>query len=316
MQFRRGCFTFFPNADVSISELRVRMTDNSYAFVQRLRYCVFQAENCATTGRLHAQGYFEIRQGNVTINMLREIMPGVHVEKARTRKQARDYAMKEDTRVEGPWEFGSFTETQGKRSDLKAAIDVLKADGMDALVDEHPDVFVKFNRGLQLLADRLPQAPVGDEHFEARPWQKTVVDTLAGEPDDRTIYWVTDGRGNAGKSRLARHLVDTRAAVYLSGKLADMALILKKALDRPVKPQVAVFDVSRAQAEHSDHLYTFGEMIKNGLVVSNKYDSSQLRFKPMHVIFFSNNTWDKSKWSHDRVKEMNLAMPEAQQHWF
>lgn len=316
-QFRRACFTWFPTTEVSIEDVRSRLLDNSYVFVNRLRYLVCQAEMCPTSARIHLQGYFEIRSSTVTINMVRDVFPGVHVEKAKgTRNQARDYCMKVDTRIEGPWEFGTFTPTQGKRNDLEAAIEVLKSDGMEALIEEHPAVYVKFNRGLTLLADRLPQDPDGDQHFEPRAWQKVVVDTLAGEPDDRTIYWVTDGRGGAGKSRLARHLVDSRSAVYLSGKLADMALILKNALARPSKPQVAVFDITRAQAEHSDHLYTFAEMIKNCLVVSNKYESCQLRFQPMHVIFFSNNTWDKSKWSHDRVKEMNLAMPEDQQTWF
>lgn len=288
---------------------RARLNDTTYQFVQRIRYVVMQLEECPTTQRNHLQGYFEINRGNVTLAMVKEVFPGAHVEKARgTRAQAREYCMKEDTRLDGPWEYGTFASTQGKRTDLHAAVESLVEGGMQAVVDDHPTVFVRYNRGLQALADRLQEGPAGDQHFVPRPWQARVVSVVEGEPDDRTVYWVTDTVGGRGKSRLARYLVDAFGAVYLSGRVADMALMLKKSLDRPFKPRVCVFDVSRAQAEYSDHLYSMAEMVKNGLVISNKYDSCQLRFGPMHVLFFSNQSWDRSKLSHDRVKEMNMAV--------
>ena len=89
-----------------------------------------------------------------------------------------------------------------------------------------------------------------------------------------------------------------------------MAYILANALDSEHKPTTAVFDISRAAAEHVPHLYSMAEMTKNGLIVSNKYESRQLAFAPMQVIFFSNESWDRSKFSHDRVKEMNLSADE------
>lgn len=297
--------------------IRARMTDASYKLVQRLKYCVWQQELTPTTQRLHLQGYFEGRE-RVTTFMIREVFGGdVHIaNKKGTRNQARDYCMKQDTRVAGtePEEFGAFVETQGKRNDLDAAITTLREHGLDAVISEHPAVWVKFSRGLRELA-RHDETPARDEHFEPRPWQATVVAALGGQPDDRTIYWVTDAVGGRGKSRLARHLVANHGGLCFSGRVADMAYILAGALESSSKPRIAIFDVSRAAAENVQHLYTFAEHIKNGLVVSTKYASMQLTFDPLHVIFFSNESWDRSKFSLDRVKEMNLAYP-PEQHTF
>lgn len=314
-QYRNFCFTAWPSSERTVDALRMRMQDGSYRLVQRLKYCVFQQETAPSTGRLHVQGYFEAKPA-VTLHMIKEVFGGdCHVENKRgTRNQARAYCMKDDTRVPGtePYEFGQFVETQGKRNDLEAAITTLREHGLDAARSEHPAVWVKYSRGLRELA-RHEEGAARDEHFEPRPWQATVVAALEGQPDDRTIFWVTDGTGGAGKSRLARFLVANHGGLCLSGRLADMAHILGGALESASKPRIAIFDVSRAAAENVQHLYSFAEMVKNGLVVSTKYDSRQLVFEPLHCIFFSNSSWDRTKFSHDRVREMNLAYPPAQQ---
>lgn len=317
-QYRNFCFTAWPRDNLSVEVMRSRMQDGSYRLVQRMKYCVFQQETSPTTQRLHIQGYFEAKP-SVTAVMIREVFGGdVHIEnKKGTRNQARAYCMKDDTRVPGtePEEFGRFVETQGKRNDLEAAISTLREHGLDAARSEHPAVWVKYSRGLRELA-RHEEGPARDEHFEPRAWQATVVAALGGEPDDRTIFWVTDAVGGKGKSRLARHLVANHGGLCLSGRLADMAHILGGALESAAKPRIAIFDVSRAAAENVQHLYSFAEMVKNGLVVSTKYDSRQLVFEPLHCIFFSNSTWDRTKFSLDRVREMNLAYPPEQQIFF
>lgn len=307
-QFRRVCFTYFPNEDWDAVEYANRFRDESFIAVQRLRYAVYQLEACPGTGRPHIQGYAEFHK-QVTTAMLRELIGGsVHLERSvKSRSANRDYCTKEDTRLMEPEEFGEWTETQGKRNDLNAAIECMMEYDFDTMIAEHPAVFVRSGRGLRELYCRLRPTEISDEHLNLRPWQASVVAAVAGQPDDRTIFWVTDPVGGAGKSRLARHLVAEHGGLVLSGKLADMAYILAGALESARKPRIAVFDISRAQAEHVQHLYSMAEMIKNGLVVSNKYESRQLVFDPLHVVFFSNQSWDRTKFSHDRVKEMNIG---------
>lgn len=311
-QFRRVCWTLFVDDAFDFEAFIAKWHDATYLAVQRNRYTVFQLEAAPTTGAVHLQGYSEFTD-KVTVFMLRELIGGsVHLEKAKgTRDQCRAYCMKDESQLQAPVEIGDFTPTQGKRNDLQSAIDCMLEHDFDTMIVEHPAAYVRMGRGLRDLYCRLRPTEVGSEHLELRPWQQAVVDRLAAEPDDRTVYWVTDTVGGAGKSKLARELVAHHGGLLLSGKLADMAYILAGSLESVTKPRIAVFDVSRAQAEHIQHLYSMAEMIKNGLVVSNKYESRMLVFDPLHVIFFSNQSWDRSKFSHDRVKEMNLSAGET-----
>jgi hypothetical protein len=62
-------------------------------------------------------------------------------------------------------EFGERSK-QGKRSDLENAIDTLKQDGMNKLVEEHPEVYVKYSTGLHKLLLMLNANPY--EHHDVR----------------------------------------------------------------------------------------------------------------------------------------------------
>lgn len=307
-QFRRVCFTYFPNEDWDAEAYANKFRDTTYEFTRRLRYCIYQLEACPSTGRPHIQGYAEFTQ-QVTDHMIREVVGGnAHFERPiKSRNANREYCSKPDTQLMPPEEFGDFEPTQGKRTDLQAAIDCMLEFDFETMMAEFPAVYVRNGRGLKDLYCRLRPPQISDESLVLRTWQNSVVQAVAGQPDDRTILWVTDTTGGAGKSRLARHLVAEHGGLLLSGKLADMAYILAGALESVTRPRVAVFDISRAAAEHVTHLYSMAEMIKNGLVVSNKYESRQLVFDPLHVVFFSNQSWDRTKFSHDRVKEMNLS---------
>jgi len=118
-----------------------------------LTYAVFQ-EELSESGTRHFQGYLEFT-GKQRLTALKKLlhMDRAHFSKRRgTRNEARDYAMKDDTRTDGPFEFGIWADTaQGKRSDLCCAIDTLKASGLRQVASDHPSTFVRFHRGLRSL---------------------------------------------------------------------------------------------------------------------------------------------------------------------
>lgn len=186
------------------------------------------------------------------------------------------------------------------RSDLSDAVRTLHASGLRAVAREQPEVFIRNHRGLEALEAATRELP-RDPDFAPKPWQNRVLGRLQARADDRTIIWVRDSQGGKGKSRLARHLVLEKGAVILSGRLEDMAYLYKR-------EPIVIFDVSRAAQEHSDHLYTMAEKLKDGMMVSTKYQSEMKVFSPPHVIFFANIMPNEMKWSQDRVKLIDLDM--------
>jgi len=88
---------------------------------------------------------------------------GIHLENANgTAAQNKVYCTKEETRSEGPWEFGEPT-SQGERTDILNAVATMGASGPVVAAIAHPDVFVKYYRGLlaqhQYATVHLPRDP-------------------------------------------------------------------------------------------------------------------------------------------------------------
>lgn len=85
-----------------------------------VKYAVYQRE-VGESGTAHFQGYVEFTNP-VRLSGVRKILPTAHWEERRgTREEARAYATKEATRVEGPFEHGKFLGGgRGTRNDLSA----------------------------------------------------------------------------------------------------------------------------------------------------------------------------------------------------
>lgn len=73
---------------------------------KKLVYLVCQAERAPSTGKVHLQGYCQF-DNPIALAGLKKISKEAHWEVRRgTHAQARDYAKKEETRANGPWELG------------------------------------------------------------------------------------------------------------------------------------------------------------------------------------------------------------------
>jgi len=110
-----------------------------------------QEEAGASTGLRHYQGYAEFA-GAKRVSALKKIDKSVHWEsRMGTAKQASDYATKADTRVAGPWIWGELANpepTPGKRTDLEDAMQLYEAEGIDAVVEQHPTTYARYYRGM------------------------------------------------------------------------------------------------------------------------------------------------------------------------
>lgn len=111
---RHWCFTLN-----NPSEEELLTLSGMSAISPALQYLVFQLEE-GLNGTRHVQGYIEFSTQLRFAAVKRLISPRIHLEMRRgSREQARRYCMKEESRLEGPFEFGTWIPGgQGRRTDL------------------------------------------------------------------------------------------------------------------------------------------------------------------------------------------------------
>ena len=122
------------------------------ALPEGARYIVYQLERGEERNTPHYQGYIEYYNPVSLSRVVRGLGDGgAHVEPRRgTQADARNYAMKEDTRCEGPWEHGDFVpDSQGHRTDLEEVAKELKrGDSLLDILENHPAAFLRYSRGI------------------------------------------------------------------------------------------------------------------------------------------------------------------------
>jgi len=105
-------------------------------------------------GTPHFQGYVEFTNRKRLTELRRLDEWHCHWEARRgTRFQARDYAMKEDTRTDGPFEIGEWDGiAQGKRNDLnECALMIKEGATLQKIAEEYPTQVIRYARGLSTL---------------------------------------------------------------------------------------------------------------------------------------------------------------------
>ncbi len=113
-----------------------------------VRYGVFQLE-AGSAGTHHYQMYLELSKPQ-RMSSLKKLWPGAHLEpRFGTRDQAREYCMKDSSRIAGPWEFGTFATANGTRNDLLTAKKILDSGGSELdLASECFGTYVRYHKGL------------------------------------------------------------------------------------------------------------------------------------------------------------------------
>lgn len=172
------CYTWNnPNVDPDVHHESLRSLGCTFHIFQRER-----GEN----GTEHFQGYLECRSAR-TMASLKLANPQIHWEKRMgTQAQAIDYCKKDDSRVEGPWEYGkprNYVQT-GCSPDFVPAVRAGKR--TRELIEEFPDEMRKYPRFKDLLREVFPP-PVRDS-------APSVV-LLIGEPGTGKTKMVRDLEG-------------------------------------------------------------------------------------------------------------------------
>lgn len=120
---------------------------------------------------------------------------------------------------------------------------------------------------------------------ELYPWQAEIEKIILEEPDDRSIYWYWDTKGNIGKSAFIKYMVVKHGVLFCSsGKYADLInLVFNANMD---DCNCVIFDIPRANKGAVS--YAALEAIKNGLVCNTKYETGSKAFNSPHIFIFAN----------------------------
>lgn len=143
---------------------------------------------------------------------------------------------------------------------------------------------------------------------EPNSLQKHILDIHNSEPDDRSIYWYCDLKGNTGKTTLAKHLcINYKSEVlYLSGKSADCKFgITGFVKNEKNNLKTVIFDFTRSQEDYIS--YEALESIKNGIFFNTKYESEMIVYDCPHVIVLANFMPNMDALSEDRWKIFEIS---------
>lgn len=222
-----------------------------------------------------------------------------------------NYTKKEDS---NPILFGEYvdlgTSNRNKAAKRKEDLDKYRALALEGRVDQIPEneyrPHHRYYEGLakkgkydQLYGEYRDYLEKEWENRSFKSWQRAILNEIEGPPDNRTILWVYDSQGGAGKSSFAKYLELKRdAQCIIPAKTADIAFALKPGMS------LYILDIPRTMGEHVP--WGFLESLKNGLYLNPKYESQFIHMKPPHIIVMCNapppEVNERQGFSEDRIK--------------
>lgn len=133
-----------------------------------------------------------------------------------------------------------------------------------------------------------------------RPWQIEILNIISKEPDNRTIHWYWERKGGIGKTTFTNYLALRHNAILCPPKTNDALHRLAKEVELNNAIDIVVFDIPRTSLDYIN--YTAMEKIKDGQIVSGKYEGCQAIIASPHLIVFANEPPALTKMSLDRWK--------------
>lgn len=123
-----------------------------------LQYHVYQLEKCPKTQKLHIQGYVQLKNAK-SLGGMKRIDAKIHWEPRRgTHQQAKAYCMKEESRIDGPWQEGEEKDDQGGRTDLNELFTMIQErKSNEQIIEAQFGNFLRYHRGITLVQQTLLQ---------------------------------------------------------------------------------------------------------------------------------------------------------------
>lgn len=304
LRFRNVCFTSYEKEPPKF-------------IPEKESYLIYQRENNKTYDektpgqhREHWQGYVEFKSGLdklVIQRLLGDTSPdgSLHIERRKgTSLEAAAYCRKDDTACSPLQraEYGKLSE-QGRDSQFNQACTEIITGVSTALTicESDPRLYHTYGRTFEAcerINSRRRKCTNILTRQQLNPMQQLVLEMVLKPADDRTVVWLYDTIGGAGKSALIRYLVMNHKATMLGSSYKD-------SIDAYNNEPIVCFDIERSLEEKYVPYHLF-EALKNGCLFSGKFHGVCKTFTPPHVIIFANRTPNLSMLSGDRWKMINI----------
>lgn len=148
----------------------------SLKFDTQMKYLCEGKEICPTTGKEHNQGMVYFHNAKELSAVIKKYVGFHWIASKGTIEENYAYCTKDNKyREEGEKPI------KGKRTDLNEVIETLKTKGMSGVIENHPEMYVKFNRGLEKLALNTKNNA-----------EKKNIIVIVGEPGKGKTKWVYD----------------------------------------------------------------------------------------------------------------------------
>lgn len=191
---------------------------------EKVRYVIYQVESAPTTGTIHTHVYVEfdkpVRRPQA-IKLL-SLPEEAHFEARQgTRTQARDYCRKEESRVSGPFEFGTWVPDEAgiarkrRMTETDFLNEVLTEENVrdetltyNVLVRRYPSMFEHGHRIFDYAWNQLLRMRAPPVDIKLNQWELMVVRYLRARPQTRRIYWIWSRESGTGKTTFVNYLAD------------------------------------------------------------------------------------------------------------
>ncbi len=300
---KRWCFTLNNYTEEDKRRVEDLLTEQVCVFA------VVGLEVGSVAATEHMQGFVHFRSRK-TFRAMQKLLPGAHLEVARASDvENLEYCSKGGRVLLKVGTPASKTETNHSYLDAHRLAQLVVEGGdlchLISSCDEYKAAYAKHQRFVDTMVAKKQKktmeegyyAYFREQNFVFYKWQSELYDELIGTaPHPRRIVWYIDRVGGSGKSTFASVFIArgaTGAVRYGVVKPQDMALAYKG-------ERVVFFDLARSSHDLLP-LCALMEELKNGEVFSGKYESCTKRFRPPHVIVFSNFGPPNGAFSQDRL---------------
>jgi hypothetical protein len=173
--------------------------------------------------------------------------------------------------------------------------------------ERDPELYIRcYSQLMNITRANLLEKNTGIPVTQLNRWQRDVHDRMMNQ-NNRTILFVVDTVGNRGKTYLSLYMDQRYGAAHASlaeMKQHDMAYIVSRQLEL----KTVIFDYSR-NWKPEFFAWTLFEQLKNGRVLSGKYESVVVKYpESVRVAVFTNHdpSPEFHRLSGDRISVIDL----------